>query len=212
MTEEPTTHEKLAAQHALEASEVTEVLKFFKKYGHLIGYILAALIAAFAITSFRNAKAAQQSATANQLLMNAGSDEELQLIIDTYANTAAAPSALLGLARSAFNQGDYDKAQASYNAFLKDYGNHDMAAIAAYGQAACLEALNQLDAAAAEYQKVADENSGSFVVPMALLNKAKLLARQGKTDAAIQAFEDTIKADSTGTWSAQAETEIAKWL
>ncbi|MFC1467198.1 tol-pal system YbgF family protein [Verrucomicrobiota bacterium] len=179
MTEEHKTHEEMVAQHELETHEVKEVLNFFKKHGNMIGYTATALIAVFAITTFLNTKRAQKNAEAGHLLMTANSSEELQVIVDKHANTSAAPGALLALARSAYNKGDYETAQATYNKFLKKHGKHDMAAIAAYGQAACLEALGDLEAAAAEYQKVADEYKDSFIAPMALSNKSKLLAKQG---------------------------------
>lgn len=210
MTEEHKTHEKMVAQHKLEKHEVTEVLAFFKKYGHFIGYAVAAIVAAFAITSFLNTKKAQNNAAAGQMLLTASNDQDLQQIIDEHADTSAAPSALLALARSAYNKGDYEKAQALYNDFLKRYAKHDMAAIAAYGQAACLEALGNMDAAVAEYQKVADENKGSFVAPMALFSEGKLLAAQGKNDEASKAFEASLQADATGSWSEDIQLEMAK--
>lgn len=210
MTEEHKTHEQMLAKQALEAHEVKEVLNFFKKHKTTIIYGLATVVAISIVIPVLNQKKINHNAVAGQLLTNAQSDEELQLIIDKHANTSAAPGALLALARSAYNRGEYAKAQTSYNEFLKKFAKHDMAAIAAYGQAACLEAQDNLDAAAAEYQKTADAYAGNFVAPMALFNKGRLLATQGKTTDAIIAFESTISADTTGTWSSQAQNELSK--
>jgi predicted negative regulator of RcsB-dependent stress response len=209
MTEEHKSHEEIIAKHKLEQSEVTEVLNFFKKYGKMIGYGISALVIIFAISTFAKAKRHQANAAAGQLLMIASTDDAFQQIIDNYGQTSAAPGALLALARSAYNKGAYETAQTAYNDFLKKYSSHDMAGIAAYGQAACLEAQNNLEAAAAEYQKTADEYPGSFVVPMALLNQGNVLVQLGKTADAIIAYENTVAADPSGTWRAQAQNKLA---
>jgi predicted negative regulator of RcsB-dependent stress response len=209
MTEEHKSHEEIIAKHKLEQSEVVEVLNFFKKYGKMIGYGISALVIIFAISTVAKNKRHQANAEAGQLLMTASSEDAFQQIIDKYAQTSAAPSALLALARSAYNKGEYEIAQAAYNDFLKKYSSHDMAAIAAYGQAACLEAQNNLEAAATEYQKTADEYPESFIVPMALLNQGNVLVQLGKNDEAISAFENTLIADPSGTWRAQAQNKLA---
>ncbi len=204
------THEKMAAQRELESKEVTEVLNFLKKYGHIIGIVVGLLVLAYGAISFKNAKKAQQNATAGQLLMVAGTDAQLETIATNFANTPSAPAAVLALARSAYNDGEFDKAQEQYTNFLAKYANNEMAYIANYGQAACLEAQNKIDEAIAAYQVVADENAESFIAPIALFRKAKLLEAQGKTGDAIATFETVIETDETGAWGNQAETALLK--
>lgn len=198
-------HDHLQKQHELEQHEVSEVLGFLKRYGRLIGAgIAAAVIVALGSTAVRNYRTAR-IADAEQALMNAQSDAELEEIITRYRSTPVAPVALLNLARIRFNNGDTAAARAQYERFLGEFKTHEMAAVARLGMAHCTEADGDFSAAAAAFSDFAKAHSGHWLYPSAVLGQSRCLKQAGRTDEARIVLEDFL-ADYAGTrWAAAAQ-------
>jgi predicted negative regulator of RcsB-dependent stress response len=127
-------------------------------------------------------------------------------VANAYAGTAAAEQARLLAASAAFKTGDYQQAQSEFEKFLNAHADSLLAPTAAFGVAACLDALNRMDDALKAYAEVVSRyptwaNVGEARLAMARLHEAKGQPRQ-----ALKIYEDLMAANPRTAWSAQAET------
>ena len=79
------------------------------------------------------------------MLMSASNLTTLQDIVKQYPTTPAAPIALLLLARSHFDSGNYALADGAYSDFQMRYPEHFMVVSAQLGRFHCMEAMGQMD-------------------------------------------------------------------
>ena len=77
----------------------------------------------------------------------------LQMIVDRYPNTPAAPLALLALASQFYASGQYEPARNAYLKLEQSYPQHVFTPAAELGRAQCAEAAYMVDAALASYEK-----------------------------------------------------------
>lgn len=201
-------NEDLQKKHELEKHEVTEVVGFLKRYGKLIGTGLLAAAVTVLISKGCEHRQASRLAAAEQLLMSAQTPQQLEEIVNKYSSTPTAPIALLNLAKTFFNNGDYAQARVQYERFLKKYKNHDMRPAAELGLAYCTEADGNFDGAAAQFAEFAKKNSKSYLQPLAILSIARCKEQAGKIDEARIALEDFL-AENPGTpWAGTAESAL----
>lgn len=195
----------LQKKQELEKHEVQEVLGFLKRYGKLIGAgILAAAVAVLASKGLAHHKAARL-AEAEQMLMSAGTPQELENVVSKYSSTPTAPVALLNLAKTWFNDGDYAQARAQYDRFLKKYKNHDMRPAAELGLAYCTEAGGDFNGAATQFAAFAEKYSKNFLQPQALLSVARCMEQAGRIDEARIVLEDFLAEKAGTSWAGAAE-------
>jgi len=203
-------HEHALEQHALQEHEVQSVLRFFQEYGRAIVFSISTVVIVILIAFFVQNRNAAKEVQASQMLMRAFTPEGFEQILNDYTSTAAAPAALLATARTAYNQGDYEKAAAAYQRFLTEFGRHEAAWIAEFGQAACLEAQQETEAALAEYRKLAKQPDGHLVLPIALTGQIRCLEQLGRTTEAIQACEELILTAPQSGFVQEAESVKAR--
>jgi len=200
-----TQNDGLQKKHELEKHEVQEVLGFLKRYGKLIGAgILAAAIAVIVSRGFAHHKASQ-IAEAERLLLEAQAPQQLENIVTKYSSTPTAPVALLNLAKTYFNNGDYVQARAQYDRFLKKYKNHEMSPVAELGLAYCTEADGDFAGAAAQFAAFAEKHSKNYLQPLAVLSIARCKEQAGQLDQARIVLEDFLAQNAGSPWAGSAE-------
>jgi predicted negative regulator of RcsB-dependent stress response len=135
-------------------------------------------------------------ATANKELLKASTTEELETLVKSYGKWKVGNTARLRLAKSYYDSGKYDDALATYNDCLSKGAPVGFAEVVVMGRAICLEAKGEkfLDEALTAYSEFIAKNPDHFLVPQAWMGKARILALQGKKDAASKMLE-TLKAE-----------------
>lgn len=198
-------HDDLQKKQVLEEHEVKEVLGFLNRYGKLIGTgILAAAVTVFASRGCSQHKASRLAAS-ETLLTSAQTPQQLEEIISRYSSTPAAPVALLDLAKTSFNLGDYAQARAQYERFLKKFNKHEMRPAAEIGLAYCTEADGDFSGAAAQFAAFAKTHGGSYLQPVAVLGIARCFEQAGQIAEARVVLEDFLAENAGTSWASTAE-------
>ncbi len=198
-------HNDLQKEHELKQHEVKQVLKFLKHYGMLIGIgVLAATLAILVSKGCAHQKT-EKLARAEELLISARSPQQLEEVVSRYGSTPAAPVALLDLAKTSFNDGDYFQARAQYVRFLKEYKKHELSPIADFGLASCSEADGDFDGAIAQFTAFVEAQDGHYLQPLAVIGLSRSMEQAGRTDDARITLEDFLAEDADSRWAAQAE-------
>jgi TolA-binding protein len=201
-------HDDLQKKQELGKHEVTEVVGFLKRYGKLIGTgVLAAAVTVIASRGFANYKASRL-AEAEQKLMTAKTPQQLEEVVTKYGSTPSAPVALLDMAKTLFNMGDYAQARAQYERFLKKYGKHDLRSTAELGLAYCTEADGDFNGAAAQFADFAKKHSASYLYPTAILSVARCMEQAGRKDEARVVLEDFLTQNAGTAWAGSAESAL----
>jgi tetratricopeptide (TPR) repeat protein len=121
-----------------------------------------------------------------------------------YAGTAAGARALLLGAAALFAQGKYAEAQAQFEKFIPQYGDHPMMSQALLGIAASLDAQNKTNDALNAYKNIIDRHPNQPVVPQAKVALARLYEGQSKPELALPLLEDVARTDPYGSIGAEA--------
>jgi TolA-binding protein len=201
-------HDDLQKKQELEKHEVTEVVGFLKRYGKLIGMgILAAAVTVIASRGGASYKASRLT-KAEQMLMTAKTPQQLEEVVTQYGSTPSAPVALLDMAKTLFNIGDYAQARAQYERFLKKYSTHDMRPTAELGLAYCTEADGKFNDAATQFADFAKKHSSNYLHPMAILSVARCMEQAGRKDEARVVLEDFLTQNAGTAWAGTAETAL----
>jgi TolA-binding protein len=195
-------------QHELEQHEVGQVLEFLKRYGMLIGAgVLAAAVVVMASRGIAAHKAAKLM-EAEQMLAQARTPQQIEDVVKNYKSTPTAPAALLDLAKTLFNDGDYEGARAQYERFLQDYKNSTLRPIAEFGLAHCTEADGRFDAAADEFKVFLTRHPDSYLKAPAILAAARCLEQSGQLDESRILLEDFLAENANSLWSGAAEAAL----
>lgn len=201
-------HEEVQKKNELHQHEVAQVLNFLKRYGTLIGAgILVATIVVLTSRSMATRKAAKIS-EAEQMLMTAQTPEQLQDLVKTYKSTPTAPVALLDLAKTLFNQGDYAEARTQYELFARNYKNSDLMPIAQFGLAHCTEADGNYTAATEEFKDFLTKNQDHYLNAAAILALARCLEQAGNLDESRIVLEDFLAENTESQWAGVAENSL----
>jgi len=208
MTHHSPDHEQIERHRELEQHEVTEVLKFLKKYGTLVGIGVLAAVAAALFTTGRAHVKANREAKAQLLLTTAASPAQLEEIVSNYKSTGIAPVVLLDLAKTYYNNGETPQARASYTDFLKKYKNHELVPVAKLGLAYCTEADGDFEAADEAFTAFAKANTEHYLHPVAVLSRSRCLEQAGHLEEARFVLEEFIAANPTGPWTEPAQAAL----
>jgi len=192
--------------HEVEQHEVKQVLNFLTHYGKMIGVGVLAAAVVILISRGLSQRQANKMAQAEEMLATAQSPQQLERIIDEYGSTSAAPVALLDLAKTHFNDGDYFEARARYEQFLKDYKHHDLRPLADFGLASCTAADGDFNGAAELFAAFVEAHDGHFLQPLATLTLARSLKQANRPDEARILLEDFLAEKAESQWAGQATT------
>ena len=103
-------------------------------------------------------------------------------LLNDYGGTTASAHGMIMLGNRYFNLGRYAEAEKLYQAYLSDYGDVDVLAFAAWrGIAACHEAREQYEEAAAKYTEYASLHADNMAASIALMDAARCYGVIGDT-------------------------------
>jgi len=201
-------HDDLQKEHELESHEVKQVLVFLKHYGKIIGIGMLAAIIVMLSSRGCSQQSASKRARGEGLLVAARSAQQFEEIIDRFGSTPAAPVALLGLAKTFFNNGDYFQARAEYERFFKKYKKSELRPLAEFGMASCSNADGDFGGAIEQFKAFVDIYSGHYLQSPATLALADSLKQANRLDEARIVLEDFLAGAANSQWSAQAENAL----
>ncbi len=136
-------------------------------------------------------------------------DEYLQVARDFPGTKAAERAALVG-AGLLFEEKQYEKAQQTFQSFLRDNPASTWRAAASLGVANCLDAQGKTAEAISKYDEVIKRYPNSSVTDEAKLNLARLYTKQDKLADALKLYEELSKAGYTavGAEAAMYQEEL----
>jgi len=171
--------------------------------------VAVALVLALGVTVYRGCRA-RRAEQASQMLGLARSVQHLQEVANRFPGTPAAPVALLGLAKSQYDAGDYVLASSTYADFLKRYPRHSLAPIAELGRLHCLEAMGQTEAALQGFSAFATNRGDHFLVPLAQLARARCLEQLRRHEDARVLYEDFLVTYTNSPWRGEVEEALSQ--
>jgi len=201
-------HNELQENQELEQHEVTQVLTFLKHYGKLIGIGLLAAVIAVLVSKGCAHRKTEKAAQAEDLLLRARSPQQLEEVVTRYSSTPAAPVALLNLAKTSFNNGDYFLARTQYERFLKEYKKHELSPLADFGLASCSEADGDFDGAITQFATFIETQKGHYLQSPAVLALARSMEQAGRLDEARIVLEDFLAENAGSQWDGQAKAAL----
>ncbi|HAS84189.1 MAG TPA: hypothetical protein DCS43_16305 [Verrucomicrobia bacterium] len=201
-------NEKPALPNVQHKDDVVNVKAWIDQYGSYA--VSAVLIVLIALTAGHMLKNRRQSrmAEASQRLAVAQTAADLESIIADFRTSDVAPLAHIALAKINFENGEYDLALSQYDAFLKQWPDHEMKTTAQLGRIVCIEARGQapaLQEAATAFAAFAAENKGHFLAPQAIFGQARCFEQLGDLEKARTLYEDFIASHPDDLWNTRAE-------
>lgn len=206
-TESPVSAAPASAPRSIPELEALKAY-FIERGWRWVVVVVVALVILGGYQMYRANQRAQID-RASAMLMSASNLTTLQDIVTQYPTTPAAPIALLLLARSHYDSGNYAMADGAYADFQTRYPTHFMSVSAQLGRYHCMEAQGQMDAALDGYAAFARDNPNHFLAPMALLGKARALTIMGRYGEARIDYENFIAAHPDSLWGREAETALS---
>jgi tetratricopeptide (TPR) repeat protein len=111
-------------------------------------------------------------------------------IASEHRNTRAGARAQLFAAEALFREGKYTESHAQFAAFLEAHPLHPLASTAAFGVAACLDALGESEKAFRSYQDVVSRYPNAAVASQAKLAMADFHLAQSEASQALRLYEE----------------------
>ncbi len=200
-----------AAQPAVVSNhppELVEFIEYMKTNGlRLLINIAAAAALILGYMAYTTYSKTNQNASMEQL-SKAKSIQDVESIVGKYPKSAAAPLALLQIAKMTYQSGNYDMALSKFTEFKDKYPKHEFVDVAENGRIHCIEARGQIQEALDAFSLFADSKPGHYLRPEALFGKARCMEQLGKFDDARTVYEEIIAADPKGGWAPRAEEAL----
>jgi predicted negative regulator of RcsB-dependent stress response len=130
----------------------------------------------------------------------------------SYPGTSAGGRALLFAADALFRAGKFGDAKTQFEKFLSDYAEHPLAPTAAFGVAACLDAMNKTNEALVAYQDVLTRHGASAVAAQAKMGLARLYETQNSPAQALKLYEEVARLGAQSGWAAEATLQRDRLL
>lgn len=125
-------------------------------------------------------------------------------VADQYPSSMAGRRAQLLAAGAFFEAGQYSEALSEFEKAGERQRSGSLAAQAAYGVAASLDALDRIDDAVARYQAVIVEYAGDSVAGQARLALARIHASRGQPEIALRLYDEVLRDRDAGAFAQQA--------
>ena len=188
----------------------------------LIGAVVVAVaIAAYSVYQWhRNEAEAEATAALYKIQTPASQTEKpggpgaqafLQVAI-THPGTSAGAQALLFGVEGLFRENKFAEAKTQFENFLRTYPDQPMAPTAAFGIAACLDAMDKTNEALTAYQGVVSRYPGSVVASQAKLGLARLYETKGDLTQALRIYDELARPTASSAWGAEASARREQLL
>ncbi len=194
-----------SAGTSADIQALTQLVK--DRWQSWLGSIAIVVVVLMAVVLYRTHKAKNEEVS-NRMLGEARNAQALIAIRTQYPGTAAAKLALLQIAKTQYDGGDYIMATSSYDDFLSQYPKHPMAPVAELGKIHCTEAMGQVADALAAYKTFAGQNQDSFLAPLAVFGQARCLQQMRQYDNARALYEDFLAASPKTPWKGEIEDAL----
>jgi len=169
---------------------ILRAIEYIKQRAQLFIGGAVAIVAVVAITSFMQTQQAEARERAAALLFEAtladrsGQVDQVirigQQLVDKFAETPAGSQGMIVLGNRYFTLGRYADAQRLYQQYLDGKGDQDALVYAAQtGLAACRVAQGDIQGAAQDYVRYADENPKNPPSALALMQAARCYGQLG---------------------------------
>jgi len=132
------------------------------------------------------------------------SPTDLLKVAAEYGSTSAGQRALLLAAGNLYAEGKYADAQKHFEQFRQEHSGSPLASIAAFGFAASLDALDQVDAALGAYQAVVNQFPDEAVAARARLAMAILHETKNQPEQAYRIYDELSKQAGAGSIVSEA--------
>jgi len=103
-----------------------------------------------------------------------------------------------------FRENKYAEAKTQFENFLRDDPENPFAPTAAFGAAACLDALDKTNEALAAYQDVVNRFAGSVVVAQAKLGLSRVYEGGNDPAQALRIYHELTRPNAQSAWSSEA--------
>lgn len=199
-----------------ESSRGIEVLAWLEVNKWRLVYAAAALVVAGFVVFVYRLNSEHKELAANLALFqtrrSALANEDnvavpaasLLKIAEAYRGTGAGRHAELLAAAALFQEGKYAEARQQFDQFLQRHTGGPLAAAAAFGRAACLDALNQTNEAIAAYQRLLSQFPNDPVAAQAKLALADLHLAGGQAEAALKLLDELAQPTASTVWRSEA--------
>jgi TolA-binding protein len=187
-----------------------------KNKSRLLAVLVGAMVLGVGVAVVnQNSRKAELAASSALAMLNLRIDAEGEPIIakskdylavlEKHPNSAAAERALILLAGSLFEEGDYTAAAARFSEYLDRYPMGPMKASARMGKAACVDAEGKLQQALGEYQTIVESFPTDPVADQASMARAYLLEVSDKPAEALKIYGRLAGKSSESTLKSEAE-------
>src|SRR5256885_5299177 len=133
-------------------------------------------------------------------------------VATAHSGTSAGGRARLFAAAALFRENKYTEAKTQFENLLRDDPKNPFAPTAAFGAAACLDALDKTQEALAAYQDVVNHFAGSVVAAQAKLGLARLYEAGNEPTQALRIYNELTRPNAQSAWSSEAARPRAQSL
>ncbi|MDX6765578.1 MAG: hypothetical protein SFU85_02185 [Candidatus Methylacidiphilales bacterium] len=187
---------------------IDEPASWLEKNQSTVGAIavLVFLAVAAGVWWWQGRQAAAEEAC-NQLV-HASEPTAWKKILQTHADTPAAPLALMRLAGAAREKSDWNEALAYTDQFLRDYRSHSFYPLMQLSRAETLEAAGRLDEALQAYELVHNAKPTHPLLGGAVLGMARIHLAKKETTAARTVLSDYLATGRAGAYAAEVSQKL----
>lgn len=208
-----------------DPEELMELKDWWNKNGNLVSSILLVVALLFVGHKYYAQHLEKRADKASAEAAMASDVASFEKVVAEYPGSGDAPVALLRAALSSVREGTTESlqlAQEKYTQFLKKYGKHDLAPLARLGVAFTDEAMGNFAQAEKVYDEYLSEHKakdvaadgvestgtigdGHYLIPVAILGRARCLALNNQVAAAQTALDQFIAAMPNTEWAVMAD-------
>jgi outer membrane protein assembly factor BamD (BamD/ComL family) len=170
----------------------------------------AVLVVAFgflALNLQRSGKTARVEVS-SQLLSQASTVQALEGLISEYGGTKAAALAKLRLGALHYSENNYAGAEAAFQRFIAEHGNHPMVNDARIGLFRAKSALGQHTEALAGFEAFCRDHSTHYLYGDAIMGQVRALKDLGRNEDARVLVENFIAQHPESSWTMLAQREL----
>ncbi len=133
-------------------------------------------------------------------------------VATTHSGTSAGAQASLLAAEALFRESKFSEASTQFESFLRTYPEHPLAPTAAFGIAACFDAMDKATEALAAYQDLVTRFAGSVVASQAKLGLARIYETKGDHAQALRIYEELARPAAASAWGSEASARRERLL
>ena len=119
-------------------------------------------------------------------------------VAEDFSGTHAAQRAKFLAAQALYTEGKYAEAETQFGNFVRENAGSPWVPMAAYGQAAALEAMNKTNEALTAYQQIATAYANSSVMDEAKLAIARIYETRNEPQQALRIYNELLPATPEG--------------